>query len=823
MANGAASQPSGQRTRHFYETQGHGIPRMDDLLAIRQMERRHTVQIPMETVLKQVTTMEWNIVPTVDEPDEVHWEAVEVVEEFLDGGFNSNDETFDQFLKKWVRDIVSINSGIVELVPTEPDNNGNQWLGEMYVRDGATFTKQVDIHDRYPEPPEAAFYQFGRNRVGGVGVGRSRDQTIQELIEESDWAQRVIRHNEPIAFTRDQIVWAAENPVSYDPYGFGRVQSIKNLVEILINQDLSNKKYFTANEVPEGMLSLVEANQDQVKRFREDWKDNIQGEQHKMAIVGGQVDWTPFRANPEELQFLESQEWYNKLVWMAFGLGPNEVGHLDDVNRATAKEQSATIFRKTTKPLLKLIEHEINDEILSKHRAVNIVEGEIAFEWEMHNHDVEAIEREKQHEDLQHNLTTINAVRAERGDEEVWWGDMPAEAVQALARKHPEWFAEQAGIEDPPEDVPSLLSADGPVGTSRSDDDIVGGQGDFSDRGLSHNEALHPERTETLTDGFGLVLDRMADDLEPIIEDVYPEENDGDSQVNVDAVTSAIDIAGELESHALDAEVAVLQEAAEAEAEELAGLIEEEIDAAPADIRDIEIDFDVENTFAYEQLVRRTRQQMMDAETTMSRIVRNSLLDADSIDEAKDSLQSSVEDMTEGHAETIARTQLNSADRHGSQALAESTDVIGGKQWHATEDGRERSWHGAMDGEVVEKDQEFVVPDTGDSKQPDDYPRRTHVVGEDHPYNCRCRQSSVLSDDMETDAFELDAISDAVSVDLGITQRQYEVWCDHHEAGESFADTWCRLRDDLSVSEIGDKIVSTATVYKWDDEVGYDR
>jgi hypothetical protein len=791
---------------------------MDDILSVRQMERRHTVQIPMEAVIKQVTTMEWDILPDTDNPEDIHWEATEVVDDFFSSNFNSNNETFDQFLKKWARDILSINAGVVELVPTEPDSNGNQWLGEMYVRDGGTFTKEVDQYGRKPEAPEAAFYQFGRRRMGGVGV--DRDQTVQELIEESGWAQRIIRQTEPIAFTKDQIVWAEENPTSYDTYGFGRVQTVKNLVEILINQDVSNKNYFTANEVPDGMLSIVDANDDQIKRFREDWRDEIQGQQHKVAIVGQDADWTPFRANPEELQFLESQQWYNKLVWMAFGISPNEVGHTDDLNLATAKEQSATIFRKTTKPLLQLIQNEINREILPKMRAYNLIDGEMKFEWAMQNNAVESIEREKQEEDLRNNLSTINDVRAERGEEEVFWGDMPSDALTSLARKHPEWFAEQAGIEDPPEAMPSLLSANARGGTSPSGSEKGGLEG-FSDGCVRHKDARHPDETSELASSIGLVLDRMAEDLEPAIENAYPEEETENALVDVDGIVNEIDIAGELESMAIDSGAAVLQQAADAEAEEIAGEIEEQLDSHASDIKAIDLDFDVTSTLAYDQLVRRTTQQMARAETTMSRIVRNSLLDADSIDDAKDALEESVQGMTEGHAETIARTQLNSADRHGSQALAESTDLIGGKQWHATEDGRERSWHGAMDGEVVGKDQEFVVPDTGDPEQPDGYPRRTTVVGEDHPYNCRCRQSSVLDADMPSDVTAAVDQYDALSVDLGITDRQNEIWTEHHEEGESFADTWCRLRDTLSVSKIGDDIVSTATVYKWDDAVNY--
>jgi hypothetical protein len=310
----------------------------------------------------------------------------------------------------------------------------------------------------------------------------------------------------------------------------------------------------------------------------------------------------------------------------------------------------------------------------------------------------------------------------------------------------------------------------------------------------------------------------MEDDLQPAIESAFPEESDGNAVVNVDSVVSDIDIAGELESLSLESETAVLQQAADDEADEIATQLEQRLDVAPADIKDINFDFDVTSTLAFEQLRQLTQQQMQGVENTMSRIVRNTLLDADSIQEAKDNLSEGIAQMSDGHAETVARTQLNSADRHGVQALAESTDLIGGKQWHATEDGRERSWHLAMDGVTVDKDQQFVVPDTGDPKQPDGFPRQCNIVGGCDPYNCRCRQSSVLADDMEANVFELNRADNGVTVTLDITERQYEVAREHGEGDESFRDVFERILDENTVSEIGNKgIISTATLYKWKD------
>jgi hypothetical protein len=98
----------------------------------------------------------------------------------------------------------------------------------------------------------------------------------------------------------------------------------------------------------------------------------------------------------------------------------------------------------------------------------------------------------------------------------------------------------------------------------------------------------------------------------------------------------------------------------------------------------------------------------------------------------------------------------------GSQALAESSDLIAGKGWNATDDGRIRSWHAAMDGEVVPKEDSFIVPSvsTGpDETQPSDYPREAFKVGDDQPFNCRCVQEPVLEEDMPDDVRSLNALA----------------------------------------------------------------
>jgi len=64
-----------------------------------------------------------------------------------------------------------------------------------------------------------------------------------------------------------------------------------------------------------------------------------------------------------------------------------------------------------------------------------------------------------------------------------------------------------------------------------------------------------------------------------------------------------------------------------------------------------------------------------------------------------------------------------------------------------------------MDGEVVSKEDSFIVPSVSDSDQPSDYPREAFKVGDDQPFNCRCVQEPVLEEDMPSDVRSLNALA----------------------------------------------------------------
>jgi hypothetical protein len=841
--NPSSTAPRGERSTRIHG-ELKGIPRAADLMTIRSLEQTHTVSLPIDTVQHQVATTSYEIVPDTDDPTAAHQEAAADSMRFFEGRYNTNNQSFDKLTKQVINGILSINTGTIELVP-----RSDGYLGELYVRDGATMVKAPDRKGRLPQPPEPAFWQFA---IQGAIQRFDWDDPVRDLAEHVGTMGYGRFARKPIPFSRDELVWLGEDGKEWHPYGFGRVQKVRRLVEIILNQDVSNRKYFPANEVPEGIVNIVEASQEQVQDVREWWNEEIKGERHKVGILGGNgsdIEWMPFRATPEELEFIESQKWYNKLVWYVFGVSANEIGHIEDVNRAASAEQGMAVWRKTTKPLLEVVQNGINTGILPYMEPYDRVDGELRFEWQFDNPEVEQLEREKQHQDLDRGLRTINEVRQERGVSEVPWGDIPDELRAAIARRHPRWALENWGDvpeDDLPDERPSgdLLSFDGspdgsPTGTREDGTvDVTRGREDP----LAHwtRDALRNERwqgdfpplkghADELRDDLAPIFAGVGDDLEDVLEDEWPEErlHAGGEQKqplpDIDSIVESISVAGLLQDVVVDADVEALGVGAEWHADQL----EEELEDRDDDLA-AELSFDVEDTMARDALERQAAQRMTTVEESVKARVQRSLLDVvedgGGVNEATQALRETVDELSDSHSRLVSRTETLDSARRGSQAMAESNDVITGKSWHTTNDGRERDWHAAMDGAVVPKEEPFTVPDVGSDRQPSDYPRSTMVVGGDQPYNCRCDQRPVLDEDMPDDASAINQAYDDVLV-YRRTDRMAEIADEHQRRGETLADMLERVIQDAgSVNAAVERLgVSKPTLYDWMDRVDVSR
>ena len=897
------------RRRHSQLINVKGIPRYDDLLTTRFLEQTPTVSLPMNTAKKQARAIPWSIEPTVDNPTATHNMMADRIYEFIDGSFNQNGDTWDQFLSAILNDSISIDTGAVEFVPTEKPVEHPQtgercyWLSEVYPVDGTIVTKNLDEYDRMPQPPEPAFFKWGNTPNVKADLF---DSSMYDRWFDRFRTGRLLSgvRQRAVPMTSDEMAILETNPQPRElsAYGRGVVQQVRPWAEILLNQDQANVRHFSNDEYSKGILNIGEQYAGEIDVFRQYWEDEVRGNTDSKLpkIASNKVEYIPFGETLKELQYLESQNWYSKLVWLLFGESTSTIGLAEDANTATAEAQSEDVLYNTTKPELEALAEWMNKNWLPKMRAYWIADGELEFTFNFDEHPILADrERKKRRDDLNNSLKTPNEIREVEGKDPLPWGDVPSEAVNAFVRNNPEWVMEHWGeVENVPEaqsdDMSGFFSHAPREAESTTETDLkaseapaashTGNQSETTsgrhgyDEGETTDfrhtpapdlktmlespetylkEPLRNERSGELPNLTGIVergsealrdvLLESFDQLEPALENRWPE--DGERKdvrpetkglvVDFDAILDGISLRDGLTAAISGVVADAMQEGAEAEATQVAKEIAERIGDEEAEIMAA---FDVEDTFAFERMQESAARDMVTVEQTVKERIRRTLLevaeDGDGLQQATERLRSEIDELSDSHARLVARTETLDASRHGTQALAESSDAIGGKRWRASQDGRTRPWHDAMDDVVVGKQDDFMVPGGFEGPpdyQPSSYPRSAFVVGDDQPFNCRCIQQSVLAEDMPdsvrgmrdfdgievrfSDKHEGDAV---FQVHYDLSERQFEV----REQGrvndsETFADVWARVRSKKSHSAVVDEFgMSKTTVVKWDKAVG---
>lgn len=343
--------------------------------------------------------MDWDIIPKEDyDYDEVKDKIIER-KEFLKHP-NKNRESFAIVIRAALKDILELDAGVLVKVFTrdsydfenlEPKSGapmlkekGQRKMVEIYARDGASFLAETD--------------KFGF--VTGYW----------------QYSYQIPAH--PMWFNREEICYIKRNHRSMSPYGYAPTQAVLDLIKSLHYSTLYNKRFFEESSIPDGVLSILNTSKPEMDNFLSQWQSDFKAQPHKFAVVNQDIKWMPLSALQKELEFLETQAWYYKLIIAMFGLTPAELGITDDVNRATAATQAELSRRKGIRPLLKLLEDYINEEIMSEFGDEDIIFQFIYDDPTEKNQALINAELE-----LRLGLKSINEIRDEWGLEPVDWGE----------------------------------------------------------------------------------------------------------------------------------------------------------------------------------------------------------------------------------------------------------------------------------------------------------------------------------------------------------------------------------------------------------------
>jgi SPP1 gp7 family putative phage head morphogenesis protein len=229
---------------------------------------------------------------------------------------------YDAWLSKWMEDVFRYDAGTLY----RRRNLAGEVIG-LEIVDGTTIVPDIDEHGRRPQPPAPAYWQ---------------------AIQGMPWTW----------LTTDDIVQTIRRPQPNSPFGLAPMESVL----LTANTDLRFQQHFlemfTEGNVPAGFVELPGAisTPDQVAEWQDYWDALMLGDQamlRRLRAVPMGTKVTETRPKTFEEAF---PQYLMARTASAFGVVPQDLGLVQDVNRANGETQVDVQFRVNTLPWVRFVE-----------------------------------------------------------------------------------------------------------------------------------------------------------------------------------------------------------------------------------------------------------------------------------------------------------------------------------------------------------------------------------------------------------------------------------------------------------------------------------
>lgn len=416
----------------------YGYPRFANMGYIRYLATTPYVEMCISTIINEIASIEWDIVPCDGMEEQSDDAEIEHIRNFFNNP-NTNHESFEQvFVRMPVRDLLEVNSGILNKV-----YNRKEELVEVVARDGATFTKNPDIHGMYTDrddiilPSTIIDDSVGQNYLNPWTEITATSARERAAYFQYGWIAGPI----PIPFGKKEIIWIEAMKRTDDHYGYSPVQTLEKSLQMLLYMIESDLDYYNENNVPKGIIGLDDSDSEEIQAFKDQWFEsqrerdefgNWKKTMHKVPITNKTPNFTRIEFSASEMQVIEKQKWYTKMVWSQFGVTPTELGYTEDAKGSANQIVQSKVFRKKAiNPVLRLLESCYNMQILPEfgyEGSIKTDKGKIIkrpkYMFIFKQFDVEDEKAKAELYKVQlETYRTVNEVRKDEGLEDLEGGD----------------------------------------------------------------------------------------------------------------------------------------------------------------------------------------------------------------------------------------------------------------------------------------------------------------------------------------------------------------------------------------------------------------
>jgi hypothetical protein len=280
----------------------------------------------IERISNGVAAMPWTINPPLDLDkggEKAAKKTADRITKSISHPNSDKQETYTEFVKAVVRDILIFGVSSIERMPGLPDPDFQSfWLWARKV-------ENLQI-DEWWQPAQEGIQPRFWYRL---------DEDWNPYITTSEW---IPVYNENLFLIKSRSSSRERVPPSPIEIAY------KDMCTWL---GLHNYQEETVTKaVRDYMICLKNEGDAGVQAFREYWENNVVG-QGEIPIVGGEVDVVKFGARNDSELFPQYSEYLAGLIALVFGLLKRDFGYVDDANYATADVSSQTSFQEGIRPI----------------------------------------------------------------------------------------------------------------------------------------------------------------------------------------------------------------------------------------------------------------------------------------------------------------------------------------------------------------------------------------------------------------------------------------------------------------------------------------
>ncbi|WP_435175634.1 phage portal protein [Halorussus sp. AFM4] len=403
-------------------TNKYGWPRGREALEAREIVQTSAMQSITNGIVDQLVGGELAFESeTEGEADGVEAEVQELIRDVLTGPHLMDDD-LDDLLTAAVEDMMGPGNAYWQLLSSE---DGSLPVVSLIPLDALTIRHNYNRHGYPKDPP---YYQAS-SAFSGDSIASMSSMNPTPLQAE-DLA----------------VMHYPKGRRTHKVYPVSPSLQVREWLEILANSTTHHNRFYSDNEIPPGLIQIIGS------QNVDDVKDKIQaasGDPRDVPVIGGEggAQWIELGGTAVNLNIIEEQRWFFQMCLASLGLGKQELGFIEDVNRSNGEVESSRIYKRVTGPFAKQF-HKAFEHIASQFDAYNSLDEPFKPRLRFTDPREERAREERLREMYNAGGLTLRQYIRRRGDDDladedltvelngetVDYGDHPKHVVDALLR-----------------------------------------------------------------------------------------------------------------------------------------------------------------------------------------------------------------------------------------------------------------------------------------------------------------------------------------------------------------------------------------------------